>query len=291
VSQFIVSLVGGAALGGIFALIGLGMVLVFRATATFNFAHGQFMILAAFIVAKAQTTSDRPLALMLPVSILVVAAVGALFYKLVLERTAGMPHFMGVIASLGVAAILDGVMSLTFGPATYSVHLPFLPTGVVSIFGARVSSVSLVIAAFSIGLAVACALVMQYTQIGTMVRAAGQDALLASQAGIRVRWVFLGSWVLASALAAIAGLAYGATNVFDLASPAVVLAVFPAVLLGGLDSIPGAIVGGIGIGVFQGFVASYAGGQYIDVATYSVLLVVLLFRPTGLFGTSAVTRV
>src|SRR5688500_17435907 len=108
----IVSLIGGASLGGTYALIGLGLVLAFRATATFNFAHGQLMLLPAFIVAKWQLSGTAPIGIALVFSLIVVAAVSVLFFLLVLQKLTGLPHFMGVIATLGLAAVLDGAMAL-----------------------------------------------------------------------------------------------------------------------------------------------------------------------------------
>ncbi|WAX58393.1 branched-chain amino acid ABC transporter permease [Jatrophihabitans cynanchi] len=289
--QVIVSIIGGASLGGTYALIGLGLVLAFRATATFNFAHGQLMLLPAFIVAKWQTERAAPLGISIAFSLLVVAAVSILFYLLVLQKLTGLPHFMGVIATLGLAAVLDGAMALQFGSTQYTINIPFLPTGPVTVLGTRVSSTSLVLAGFTLVLAIAVATVLRTTRFGTQVRAAGQDAVLASQGGINVRRLYIVSWAMAGVLAGVAGLSYGATNVV---SPSVVnlaLLAFPAILLGGLDSIEGAVVGGIIVGIMQGFVATYWGGELTDVMTYLLLLAVLLVRPTGLFGTAEVTRV
>lgn len=290
-TQVIVSLIGGASLGGTYALIGLGLVLAFRATATFNFAHGQLMLLPAFIVAKWQMSGTAPLGVAILFGLVVVAAVSVVFYLGVLQKLTGLPHFMGVIATLGLAAVLDGVMALQFGSTQYTISIPGLPTGVVTIFGARISAVSLVLTGATLVLAIVVATVLRTTRFGTQIRAAGQDPVLASQGGISVKRLYMVSWALAGVLAAVAGLSYGATNVVSASMVNLALLAFPAILLGGLDSIEGAVVGGILVGVMQGFVATYLGGQLSDVATYLVLLVVLLVRPTGLFGTAEVTRV
>jgi branched-chain amino acid transport system permease protein len=291
-SNFVVSIIGGASLGGVYALISLGLVLGYRATGTFNFAHGQFMYLPAIMVATWQAQeSSLPFWVALPIALATVAVVGILFYLLVLRRMVGMPHFMGVIATLALAAIIDGVLSIKFGTGDARIEVPGLPTGSVEVLGSRFSAASLVLTAFTLVLAATVAAVLRFSRLGTRVRAAGQDPVLASQGGINVRSIYMGSWAVSAALAGVAGVALGATTLVSPSMTAIALAAFPAILLGGLDSIEGALVGGILIGIFQGFVATYWGGAVIDAASYTVLLLVLLVRPQGLFGTVRVERV
>jgi branched-chain amino acid transport system permease protein len=135
------------------------------------------------------------------------------------------------------------------------------------------------------------AVVVRFTSLGRRIRAAGQSPLLASQGGINVRRLYLGSWAIASVLAGIAGIAYGTTNIVGTGLVGVALSAFPAILIGGLDSVEGAIVGGLLVGVFQGFVATYLDPKLLDVLTYSLLLVIMLFLPQGMFGTKSIARV
>jgi branched-chain amino acid transport system permease protein len=134
-------------------------------------------------------------------------------------------------------------------------------------------------------------LVFRFTTLGVRIRAAGQNSLLASQGGINIQWVYLGSWVLACVLAGIAGIAYGSVNSVNSGIEDLALLAFPAALLGGLDSIPGSLIGGFGIGLVGGFVSAYMGGEYVTVVTYLVLLAVMLFMPHGIAGTRSVRRV
>lgn len=289
--RVIVSLVGGGSLGGTYALVALGIVLAFRATATFNFAHGQFMLFPAFLVGAWQAQHVQPLAVSITVGLVTVALIGLVFYLLVLQRTVGLAHFMGVIATFGLAAVLDGVMLIIFGSPQYNIDFPLLPRGVVVLLGVRVSATSLVIAAFTLLLAVGVAASLRFTPLGIKIRAAGQDAILASQGGINVRVLYMGSWALAAALAGVAGITYGTTNIVNHSFVDVALAAFPAILIGGLDSIEGAIIGGLVVGIAQGFIATYLGSQLLDVLTYALLLVVMLIFPQGLLGTRRVLRV
>lgn len=289
--RVIVSVAGGGALGGTYALVALGIVLAFRATGTFNFAHGQFMLFPAFLVGAWQAEHRTSLAVSIIVGLFVISGVGLAFYLLVLQRTVGMLHFMGVIATFGLAAVLDGVMLIVFGSPQYNIGFPGLPHGVVYLLGTRVSAASLVITAFTLVLAALVAAGLRFTPLGIRIRAAGQDAILASQGGLNVRVIYMGSWALAACLAGIAGVAFGTTNLVNSSLVDVALAAFPAILIGGLDSIEGAVIGGLLVGIAQGFIATYFGPQYLDVLTYGLLLVVMLVFPTGLLGTRTVTRV
>jgi branched-chain amino acid transport system permease protein len=290
-SRFVVSLVGGITLGGTYALIGLGLVLAFRATETFNFAQGELMALPAFIVGYFQAHNHQSFGVDLAISLVVIAVVGILFYVLVLQRTTGLPVFMSLIATLGLAAILDGIIAIIFGSNQYSITIPRLPKGVTIIAGARISTASIVLTIFTLILAGLVAGVMRFTNLGTRVRAAGQDAVLASQGGIQVRRLYMGSWAVAAVLAGIAGICYGSVAIVNTSMTELALSAIPAIMLGGLDSIEGAVIGGVIIGIIQGFTNTYLGGQYQDVVTYSLLLVILLTRPQGLFGTKQVARV
>jgi branched-chain amino acid transport system permease protein len=290
-AQLIVTLFAGVSLGGTYALIALGIILIFRATDTFNFAHGEFMLLGAYLVAKWQGEWHVPVVLTSIVGLAVVAAVGWILFRVVLRRIVGAPTFIGVIATLGFASIADGVMSIIFGPNEYTITYSFLPSGSWVWDGAHISKELVILAVVSLVVAAAAAAYISWTRVGARVRAAGQDALLASQGGINVHRIYAGSWAIGCALAAFAGITYGATNLVTTDITGLGLVAFPAILLGGLDSIGGSIVGGIILGMVQSFTASYLGGQWTNVTAYLILLLVILFKPSGLFGTETVVRV
>jgi len=291
VDRLIIAVFGGGNLGGTYALVALGIVLAFRATGTFNFAHGQFMLLPAFIVGAWEAEQKAPIGVSILTGLVVVSAIGVLFYLVVLQRTVGLLHFMGVIATFGLAAVLDGVLLIVYGSPQYTIDIGVLPKGVVTILGARLSAEQLVLTAFTLLLAGIVAGALRFTPVGVKIRAAGQDAILASQGGINVRVLYMGSWALAAALAGVAGIVYGTSNLVNHTLVDVALAAFPAILIGGLDSIEGAVVGGLLVGIAQGFIATYLGPQYLDVVTYGLLLLVMLVFPQGILGTRTVTRV
>jgi branched-chain amino acid transport system permease protein len=291
VSNFLAAIIIGITIGSTLTLVGLGLVLIFRATDTFNFAHGEFMALGAFLVGYWQAKTGLPFAIALVLSLVATSGVGGITYRLVLSRTIGLPMFMPVIATLGVASIMDGVFQLWFGANQYIITIPGMPGGVADLGGVRVATATLVLTAAGFIVAGCCTFVFMFTGVGRLVRAAGQDALLASQGGINVGRTYFASWCVATGLAALAGVLYGSTNLVSTGIVSVALLAFPAMVLGGLDSIPGAIVGGIGIGIVQGFTATYLSGDLTDAVTYSILLVFLLVRPNGIFGTARVRRV
>jgi branched-chain amino acid transport system permease protein len=202
-----------------------------------------------------------------------------------------MSMFVSVVVTMGVAIVLDGLMAIIFGPNDQYYKLPGLPTGTVSALGSRISLFTIVMGALSFGLALVVAGVLRFTYAGMRLRAAGQDTLLASQGGINVSRICLISWSIAGALAAVAGISYGASNVVNVSVIALALNAFPAMLLGGLDSIEGAILGGAIIGLVQAAVSVYANGALAGVVSYFVLLLTLLFLPHGIFGTREVARV
>jgi branched-chain amino acid transport system permease protein len=286
---FVASIVGGGVLGGIFALIGLGFVLAFRATGTFNFAHGELMLLPAFIVGYAEL-HHLAFTAGLVIAVVIAAVIGAAFYLLVLRHTTGLHLFMGAVATFGLAAILDGVMGIVFGSNQYVIQHAGLPSGNTHILKATVSKEQIVLTVFSLLLAALVMVVVRFTHLGVMIRAAGQDAILASQGGIPVRRIYLVSWGASAVLAGIAGIVYGASAVVNTSMVTLGLAAIPAIVLGGMDSIGGAIVGGIIVGLIESFTQVYLGGTYVDAVTYGMLLIVLLAYPQGLFGTKQVVR-
>lgn len=290
-SELTAAVIGGLTLGAIYSLVTLGVVIIFRATETFNFAHGSFMLLAALIVGRLQSGTRLPFAILALISLGIVGALGAMLFRLVLRSTVGRPHFVAVIATLGFAAIADGVIGIVFPQTQYGITVPGLSASSTTLFGATFSTASLEVSAFAVVLTVALVLVFRYTSFGVRIRAGGQDSLLASQGGINIHWVYLGSWALACVLAGVAGITYGSVNSVNSGIEDLALLAFPAALLGGLDSIPGSLIGGFGIGLVGGFVSAYAGGEYVTVVTYLVLLVVMLFLPQGIAGTRSVRRV
>src|SRR6266567_8160047 len=154
-SELTAAIIGGLSLGAVYSLVTLGIVIIFRATETFNFAHGGFMLLAALIVGRLQIGSGLPFALLALISLGIVGALGALLFRFVLRHAVGRPHFVAVIATLGFAAVADGFIGIVFPNTQYSITIPGLSTGSTTIFGATFGTASLEISVFAVILAVA----------------------------------------------------------------------------------------------------------------------------------------
>ncbi|WP_433045918.1 branched-chain amino acid ABC transporter permease [Dactylosporangium sp. CS-033363] len=290
-NSVLLAIVGGLPLGATYALIALGMVLIYRTTGAFNLAHGQFMLLAAFLLADWELHRTGPFLLGLAVSIGAAGVVAALLYLVILSRTVGQPHWVAFVATLVLGVGLDAFLSLIFKSPTYTIAIPGMPRGAFGLLGVRVGWASAIVGLVGLVLSALFIVVLRYTRLGVQVRAAGQDPVLASQGGIQVRRVYVGAWIAGGALAAVAGVLYGSSAVVDSSMSGMALVAVPAMVLGGLDSFEGAIAGGLAIGVVQGFITVYLGGQYVNVVTYTILLVLLLALPQGIFGTKEVLKV
>lgn len=287
--RFVYSIVLGLTLGGVISLISLGLVLAFRATHTFNFAHGQFMFMPALILAYSQTKGVslvKGLAIAIVVSLLFMV----IFYQVVLRRAVGQNLMMGIIATLGLAFFIDGALGMTIPSVGYSLVIPGVPQGIFRIAGVNVSQASLTNAGVTLVLAIAVISVLRFTTLGIRVRASGQNALLASQCGIPIRRLHLGSWIVAVILAGVAGVSYGSVTQIDQGIIGLGLLALPAVVLGGMDSIEGSVIAGVILGLVISFTQMYLGGDYQDLVAYTVLLVVLLVKPQGIFGSKSVVR-
>lgn len=284
------AVVGGLALGGILAVISLGMVLAYRGTGTISFAHGQLMLLGAFLVGWLQAQSGWPFVVELILGLTLPGAIAAAFYLVFLKRLVGLPELLGLIATLGLASLLDAIALALFGSNDFKVTIPGLPQGTVTIFGAGVSEPALIIAGVTIVIALSMAAFLRFTHSGTLIRAAGQDPLLSSQGGINIHWTFFGAWAVSGALAGFAGIAYANLNIAAFGIELVALAALPAMVAGGVDSLIGAVAGGLLVGLFESFIATYVSSNFVDAASYLLLLAVLLLRPGGLFGTKYVAR-
>lgn len=284
----------GLSLGAIYALIAIGFVLVFKATGIINFAHGSVLLLGAYTAAKVDVSFWIDLLIGAGV-----AAVGAMLIDLVVMR-----RLRGTDA--GTLAILTlGVDVLMATELTRRIGTDILPSGApwgsqaVHIGGATIPETRVAAAVMAILILGTFATAFKYTDWGVAMRAAAADGKTASLMGIRLNRVALSAWALAGALAAVAGVFFtsfpspGVDNATGLSA----LAAIPAAVIGGLDSIFGALVGGIIIGLVATYCAGYQdelsflGRGLGEIAPFTVMLIVLMVRPSGLFGTQAVTRV
>lgn len=280
----------GLAAGAIYALVALGLVLAYKATEVLNFAHGDLLMLAAFVGWALSGPAGLPFAPALLLTLAIVAALAYAIEALLVRRIVGQPQFAGVMLTIALAFMLRGAVSMGFGPESRSLSTPW--TGQTTrVAGVVVADLSLVILAVVLGVTAALLLFLQHTRLGVAMQAASQNQLAAFLNGVPVKRINSLVWALAGALAALAGVLVAPVTLVDTSLWFVMLKSLAALVLGGFGSLAGAIVGGLLIGLIeQGFGVWGPDGSK-DVVAYAVLILVLVLRPHGLLGEAHGKRV
>ena len=295
--------------GGIIAIIALGIVLIYRSSEVFNFSHGQLVMLGAFVTwwfAGGEETGNElfnlPLWGAIPLAVLAMAGLGLLIERLALRPMTGQPLLAIVLMTLGLAQFLAGSAAIVFGiQPKNNFPAPFSPSDVITIpfpgafnDAIIIKQALLATAIVAVVAAVIFMLFFQYTRIGLAMRATSEDHELARGVGINVPRVFGLSWAIAGIIATIGGVLLATVTGVNLSLATVALVAFPAILLGGLESFSGAIVGGLLVGLAQALVQA-SSVQVVrgtsEIAPYILLLIVLIIRPEGLFGEKRIERV
>ena len=295
-NQFVTLLVGGLFLGAIYALVALGFVTIFRATGVINFAQGSLLLLGGYVIGRLHASIGFWPAVLAGIA---AAALAAVLVDLVLIRRVRAAD-LGTLAilTLGVDILLLTELTRRIGTDVVSIGAPW-GADVVEVAGIRVPASRVIAGAVALVLVAALGAAVKFTDWGIAMRSAAEDGETASLMGIRLNRVAAGAWALAGALAAVGGVfltSFPAAGV-TAGAGVVALAAIPAVVLGGFDSPPGAVVGGLLIGVVSVLCSGYQdelsflGRGIGTVAPYVVMLLVLLVRPSGLFGTKELTRV
>jgi branched-chain amino acid transport system permease protein len=290
-------LVSGIVLGLIYALVALGFVLIYKASRVVNFAQGELLAIGAFAAHFFLVALKLPFLLAFPLALGFTAVVGYTLERAFLKRLVGQPIISVIMATIGLAFFLDGVLHLTpYGAGSYG-YPSFLPEGGVTLLGARISYAQLLALGLTLALILAFGWFFQRSTLGVAMRSVADDQMAAMSLGVSVAKVFALAWAAAGLTAAAGGVMVGTISGLNLDSLVHIgLKVFPVVILGGLDSIPGAVVAGILIGVLENLAAGFLdplvpGGGTREVFPFLVLLLVLWFKPHGLFGTEEIERV
>ena len=291
---FVLLMSNGVLIGLMYSLVALGFVLVYKATDAINFAQGEFVFFAGLLVAVGVSLYGIPLGLSALSGLLAMVALGFGLERVMLRPLIGRPVVAVIMATIGLAAVLRGVGPLVWGPETKNVPLPlkdeplvwgplFIPP--IQLAGALASLVFL--AAFG--------WFFLKSRKGIAMRAVADNQQVAMAMGIDVGRYFGLAWAMAGVVSALGGMIWGNMLGVDIQLAVVGLKVFPVVILGGLDSILGAIVGGLIIGVVEnvaaGYIDPYVGGGTKDFAPYVVMILALMVRPYGIFGKPIIERV
>jgi len=280
----------GLAVGCIYGLTALGFVLIYKATELVNFAQGDLMMLGAFTCYMFIVWYGVGYWPAFALAVAIIGLFGAALDGLILRRVIGQPQFAVVMLTIGLGAIFRSFASMTWGTEIYTLPTPFSArqtmVGGVSVSHEYVSII--------IGTVILCALLyvfFTHTRLGVAMQAASQNQLAAYYMGIPVKRLFSLIWAISAGVAAIAGVLLAPVSLIDINLGFIGLKAFAAAVLGGFGSIPGALAGGLTIGVIELFSGAYLPQGFKDVAAYVVLLIVLVVRPQGMFGTVGRKRV
>ncbi|MES2973224.1 MAG: branched-chain amino acid ABC transporter permease [Pseudomonadota bacterium] len=290
VTQVLQLALNGIAIGSIYALVALGLVLTYKATEVLNFAHGDVLMASSFVGWGLIVGLGWPFWLAAIATVLFAAAFSWFLDARVMRLIVGQPQFAGVMLTIAIAFMVRGLVSMSFGPESRTYPTPW--TGQKTQLGPLVvSDLSLVIVAAALIITLALFWFLRKTALGVAIQAASQNQLAAYLSGIRVKRVTSLVWALSGGIAAVCGLLLAPTALVDIGLWIVVLKALAAVVLGGFGSVPGAIVGGLLLGVIEQFAGVYLPDGFKDAMAYLVLIGVLILWPRGLLGEAHGRRV
>jgi len=291
---FLELLVAGLLIGMMYALVALGFVLIYKASQAINFAQGEFVMFGGFLVAVSMRYYGLSLLASMALGFGAMIALGLLLERVVLRPLIGRPVIAIIMATIGLASILRGLLLLIWGPLTVNIPLP-ITEAPIEVFGLLVKLIAVVGAIISILFLAGFSFVFLRSRIGIALRAVADNQTVAQGMGIDVRRYFALTWVTAGVVATIGGILWGNMIGADVHTALIGLKVFPVVILGGLTSIPGAIVGGLIIGAIENVAAGYidplVGGGTKDFIPYIIMIFALMLRPYGFFGERTIERV
>jgi branched-chain amino acid transport system permease protein len=287
-------LTNGVMIGLMYALIALGFVLIYKATDAINFAQGEFVMFAGFIAAGAAEFAGAPFWVAALLSVGGMVALGFGLERVVLRPLIGQPIISVVMATIGLAAVLRGTAVLAFGAGTRNIAMP-LPENPIPLGSITLPPVEVVGAAVSLIFLAGFTWFFLKSRVGIAMRAVADNQQVAMAMGINVRRYFAFAWAMAGVVSALGGIVWGAMLGVDNQLALVGLKVFPVVILGGLDSILGAVIGGLIVGIVENLAAGYfdplVGGGTKDFVPYLLMIIVLMVRPEGIFGRRRIERV
>ena len=283
--QFLQLVISGIAQGCIYGLIALGFVLIYKATETVSFAQGELMMLGAFGGLVCMTTLGFPFWIAIIASIAAMALFGFLLERVVIRPILGQPAFSIVMLTFGIGYVARGLITMIPGIGTETHTLPVPYKDEIWKAGGLVLNVEqMVVIVVTAALCAVLYAMFKYSKMGIAMQASSQNQLAAYYMGIPVKRINGLVWGLAATVAAVAGLLLAPITFVHANMGFIGLKAFPAAVVGGFGSLPGAIVGGLVIGIVESLSGFYAPDGVKDVAAYVVVLVMLMVKPNGLFG-------
>lgn len=283
-------LFGGLAVGSIYGLVALGFAVVFKATDVFNFAQGMFVVCGAFFAVTAVSILKLPFGVAILFIIGASALLGVVIHMLLIQPLSGRPMLSVIMLTIALSIVMRALIEMFYGSQGRPLNTA-LPTGVFVVGDLRMSQLHLTAMVVSWVCMAAFGAFFKFTPVGLLMRATADGHEAAVVSGVNVNVMNRLAWAIGSVLAAIGGLFLGQLQIVSTELESIGLLALPAVVIGGMQSIPGAIIGGILVGLIEQLAASYISPKSSDIVIYGLLLVILMVRPWGLFGQKELGRV
>ncbi len=289
-------LVNGLIVGMLYGVVAMCFVLIYKSTQVVNFAQGEFLVLGAWVCLALVTQMQLPFFLAFIFTLVFMAIFGIVVQTVILRPLIGEPTISVIMVTIGLSIFMQALMNWVFGNDAKRFPDVFGSTDVVNIMGLNVEVAYLLSLVLSVVIMGVFFWFFKFTRHGLAMRATAFDQQIAQSLGISVKQTFAMAWAISAMVSGIAGVVIGIVNSVSNSLAFVGIKVFPAVILGGLDSIVGAVVGGIIVGVLENL-AEYVDGQWLKVgnlytiAPFYVLIIILMIKPYGLFGTKDIERI
>jgi len=293
-NTFLEYLLSGLLSGAIYGIIAIGIVVIYKSSSIFNFAHGELTAIGCFFVWSLLVEFQIPFVFVILIAISMSFAMGFLIEKVILRPLIGQPILTSIMVTIGLSQFLAALI-LVIWPGTGRVFPHFLPTGEVNLFGIVIAVNDVFAFSVCVAILLLFTFLFKYTRIGVAMRATAEDHQLAQADGIEVTKIFALCWGIAIIMASIGGVLVGYSHGVSFWLADVGIKAFPAVIFGGLESIAGAFLGGLAVGVLEnlggGYLDSYVGGGVKEIVPFGIMLLVLIFKPYGLFGYKRIERI
>jgi branched-chain amino acid transport system permease protein len=287
--------INGLIVGALYGVVAMSFVLIYKASQVVNFAQGEFLLIGAWVCWWLLTKYQIPFVWGMLITFAFMLVFGIALQVIVLRPLIGEPIISVIMVTIGLSIFFQAICKWAFGVFAQPFPQVF-PTQQVNILGFDIQTVYLMSLGISLLMMAGLAWFFRASKHGLAMRATAFNQQVAQSLGISVKNVFAMAWAISAVVSAVAGVVVGIVNGVSAALSFYGIKVFPAVILGGLDSIVGAVVGGLIVGLLENF-AQYVDGQYLhwgnmyEVAPFYVLIVILMIRPYGLFGTKDIERI
>ncbi|MGW8250315.1 MAG: branched-chain amino acid ABC transporter permease [Anaerolineales bacterium] len=277
-------IVNGLFTGGIYALVSIGLTLIYGVMIIVNFAHGEFLMLGIYIAFFAYTLFGIDPYLAIPLALVLIAGLGALIQRGLVQRVLDAHPLNQIVLLVGVSTLLIGLVQFFFSAEPRSIHVPY-ETEVLTFFGLRFSIPRLIAFFASMAISLILYLFLRYSKTGKAIRAVSQSRDAASLMGINVKSIYTLTFAIGTAVTAVAGVLLAPNHIMiPTMGQAYSVIAFVVVVLGTMGNFVGAFLGGLIIGVVETFAGFRLGGDVKIIASMLIFIVILLFRPSGLFG-------